>query len=190
MKTYDIGYFSSPDRGLECLLNLLPDIEKRLGRKVKAVWAYGWNSFDSVHANNPEMMRYKWTLVRKMREVGLEDKGRLSHEDLAKLMKDTKVWAYPTLFTEISCITAMKAQLAGCYPVVNAIAALDETVQFGTKLRLEELYTDKSQQQEFVAAIVEALTSKTWELGEASKWVADTYSWSKIAEGWDEACTA
>jgi len=139
-RAYDIGYFSSADRGLDVLLELIPHIEEKLGRKVTSCWAYGWNVYDMFHSKNPEKMKWKWQVIRSMNKVGMESKGRLSHEDLAKLMKDTKVWAYPTSFPEIHCITALKAQAAGCKVVTSGYGALQETV-YMTEEDIPDIHT-------------------------------------------------
>jgi glycosyltransferase involved in cell wall biosynthesis len=180
-RTYDVGYFSSSDRGLECLLDMLPRIEEQLGRPVKAVWAYGWNSFDSMHAKNPDKMKWKWQMIRKMNDVGMESKGRLSHEDLAKLMKDTKVWAYPTEFTEIHCITALKAQEAGCIPVTTGCYALKETVGV-EEPEVLDIYTNPEAQESFISRVVEAIQGKDFQ----TKQVDNRY-WPDVAKIWDEA---
>jgi glycosyltransferase involved in cell wall biosynthesis len=181
MRQYDVGYFSSSDRGLECLLDMLPRIEEQLGSPVKAVWAYGWNSFDSMHAKNPDKMKWKWQMIRKMNDVGMESKGRLSHEDLAKLMKDTKVWAYPTEFTEIHCITALKAQEAGCIPVTTGCYALKETVGI-EEPEVLDIYTNIEAQEAFISRVVEAIQAKDFQ----TKQVDNRY-WPDVAKIWDEA---
>lgn len=181
MRNYDIGFFSSPDRGLDCLLDMLPKIEKQLGRKVKAVWAYGWNNYDVMHAKDPAKMKWKWQMIRKMNDVGMESKGRLNHEDLAKLMKDTKVWAYPTEFTEIHCITALKTVEAGCIPVVTNIYALKETVRSQYKVNADDIYTNEQAQTEFINMAVLALNE-----GGAVGNVPNRY-WPDVAKIWDKA---
>ena len=104
---------------------------------------------------------------------------RLSHTDLAKLMIDTQVWAYPTEFPEIHCITALKAQEALCYPVTTNVAALDETVQSGVKLDTKTIYSDGYQQGKFVKEIVAAL--KEGKRGTPVPGV----SWADVAKVWD-----
>lgn len=180
-RQYDIGFFSSPDRGLECLLDLIPKIEDKLGRKVKTVWAYGWNNYDVAHAKSPEKMKWKWQMIRKMNAVGMENKGRLSHEDLAKLMKDVKVWAYPTEFTEIHAITALKTTEAGMSQVHTGVAALKETAPNATIVDCDDIYTNEAKQDEFVAAVVTAIKS-----GKPVKQVESAY-WSDVAQVWSEA---
>ena len=178
MRNYDVGYFSSSDRGLECLLDMIPRIEEKLGRPVKSVWAYGWDTFDQMHSKNPEMMKWKWQIIRKMSEVGMENKNRLSHQDLAKLMQDTKVWTYPTEFTEIHCITALKAQEAGCIPVTTGCYALKETVGIEEDEVLD-IYTNQKAQEKFIDRTVTALNN-----GGKNVEVPNRY-WSSVAKVWD-----
>lgn len=185
-KPYSVGYFSSYDRGLECLLKMWSKIKEKVPEATLDIY-YGWNTFDKMHAGNPEMMKWKFQMIQLMNQDGVTEHGRVNHEELAKAMKEIQVWAYPTVFTEISCITAMKAQIAGMQPVVNAIAALDETVQFGKKLYLDNIYEDEQQQSEFINAIVEALKN-SYDPKKAQKWAEDTYSWTVIAKVWSEAC--
>jgi glycosyltransferase involved in cell wall biosynthesis len=150
---------------------------------------YGWDSFDKANKGNTERMRWKWGIIKKLHELkahGVTEHGRVSHEELAQRMKEIQVWAYPTEFTEISCITAMKAQLAGCEPVVNAIAALDETVQFGRKTYLKNIYADDAEQDQFVGEVVAALNGG-YDPKPGQEFIRENYLWSNIAEAWSNA---
>jgi len=182
-RKYDIGFFSSCDRGLQNVIDLLPEIEEKLGRKAKVCWAYGFQSFDMVHKKNPDMMKYKWQLIRGINDTGIENKDRLSHEDLAKLMKDTKVWFYPTEFTEIHCITALKAQEAGCIPVTTGCYALKETV-INDKYTVEctDINSNVQKRKEIVDAVVNAINDTDYEVSKVSN-----VDWSDVAKAWSEA---
>jgi glycosyltransferase involved in cell wall biosynthesis len=188
MKKYDIGYFSSADRGLDTLLAMIPKIEERLGRKVTSCWAYGWNVYDKFHAKNPEKMKWKWQVIRQMNEVGMDAKGRLSHEELADLMRDTDVWAYPTAFEEIHCITALKAQAAGCRVVTSGLAALQETV-FYDEEEIVDIDIKEDEQEKFINRVVETLKSPRDEkaLAEHAKMIVDKTNWQEVAKVWDKA---
>lgn len=187
-RKYDIGYFSSADRGIDVLLEMIPHIEAKLGRKVTSCWAYGWNVFDKFHANNPDKMKWKWQVIRKMNEVGMEAKGRLSHEELAVLMQDTDVWAYPTSFPEIHCITALKAQAAGCRPITSGYAALQETVYIDEKV-VEDMEHKPEEMNKFIDRVVEALKSERneEEIAERAEKVKEENDWSQVAKVWSEA---
>lgn len=187
-RTWDIGYFSSADRGLDRLLDMIPKIEEKLGRKITSTWAYGWNTFDQFHAKNPQQMRWKWQVIRKMAEVGMVEQGRLSHEDLAKLMEDTNVWAYPTSFPEIHCITALKAQAAKCKPVTSGYAALQETVYIDEEM-IEDIEGKPEKLDEFVDRVVAALKEPRDEeaLEKTKQLVIKENDWQAVARTWSEA---
>ena len=188
MRKFDIGYFSSADRGLDVLLDLIPQIEEKLGRKVTSCWAYGWNVYDKFHAKNPEKMKWKYQQIVKMGKVGMEAKGRLSHEELAKLMKETDVWAYPTSFPEIHCITALKAQAAGCRPITSGHAALQETV-FYPEVEVENIDEKPEELAKFVDRVVETLRTPRDEaqLEKHAEMVKNLTDWSEVAKVWDKA---
>lgn len=181
-KKYSVGYFSSYDRGLECLLDMWPKVVEQVPKATLDI-AYGWDMFDQFYANDPEKQQWKFTMIQKLNQPGVSEHGRLSHEDLAKLMKSIQVWAYPTEFTEIHCITALKAQEAGCIPVVNVMGALDETVKSGIKLYgYPNIYTDQSAQNHFIERLVGALNG---DKGLTNK-VPKRY-WSDVAKVWSAA---
>jgi hypothetical protein len=45
------------------------------------------------------------------------------------------IWVYPCHTAETFCISAWKAQAAGCFPVVTTYAGLDETVKSGVRIK-------------------------------------------------------
>ena len=182
-KPNSVGYFSSYDRGLECLLNMWPEVVKAIPEATLDIY-YGWDIFDKVNAKNPELMRWRFVMTQKIRslkEKGVVEHGRVSHKELAKAMKEIKVWAYPTEFTEIHCITALKAQEAGCIPVTTGCYALEETVQDNTyTVKCEDIYSNVDKQKEFVDKLVEALKS------DHETKPVDNVDWSDVAKVWDE----
>lgn len=176
-KPYSVGYFSAYYRGLECLLEMWPAIRKRVPNATLDVY-YGWESWTALQGEDDFYFR----MERKFTELadqGVTVHGRVSHEELAKAMRQTQVWAYPTEFPEIHCITALKAQEAGCYPVVTNVAALNETVQCGDKIKTRRIYSDTYKQEKFVDAVVDALIK-----GKTGVPV-ENIDWSDVAQQWD-----
>lgn len=184
-KPYSVGYFSSYDRGLECLLNMWPKIREQVPEATLDIY-YGWNTFDKVHSANPQMMKWKWSIIRKLselRSLGVTEHGRVDHQTLAKAMKEIQVWAYPTEFTEIHCITALKAQEAGCVPVVTDVAALQETVVRGYTVAADDIYTNEKAQVTFVDLVARAMKE-----GDQSDEDVPNRYWSDVAKVWSEVC--
>ena len=175
-KPYSVGYFSAYYRGLECLLAMWPQIRQKVPQATLDVY-YGWESWVAMQGEDDFYTRMEKKFA-ELADQGVTVHGRVSHVELAKAMKQTQVWAYPTEFAEIHCITALKAQEAGCYPVVTNVAALNETVQSGTKIETKRIYFDQYKQKQFVKAVVEALKEK-----KTGTPVPNT-DWSDVAKDW------
>lgn len=172
-----VGYFSAYYRGLECLLKMWPAIRKRVPDATLNVY-YGWESWLALQGEDDFYDRMERRFA-ELADQGVTVHGRVSHTELAKAMKETQVWAYPTEFEEIHCITALKAQEAGCYPVVTNVGALNETVQCGTKIKTKRIYTDQYKQEKFVDAVVEALEQ------EKTGTPVPDVDWENVALDWD-----
>lgn len=173
-----VGYFSAYYRGLECLLKMWPEIRKRVPDATLDVY-YGWESWLALQGEDDFYQRME-KMFKHLANSGVSVHGRVSHQELAKAMGEIQVWAYPTEFPEIHCITALKAQEAGCYPVTTNVAALNETVQSGKKIATRKIYSDEYKQEKFIEAVVEALQK-----GLTGSPVDNT-DWSDVAKQWDD----
>lgn len=177
-RPHSVGYFSAYYRGLECLLDMWLDIRKQVPDATLDVY-YGWESWVGLEGEDDFYHRMEEKFA-KLKKDGVTVHGRVSHEELAKAMLGIQVWAYPTQFEEIHCITALKAQEAGCYPVVANVAALKETVQSGDRINTKKIYIDEYQQQKFIKAVVSALKE-----GKTGTPVPNC-DWSDVASSWDK----
>lgn len=180
----NVGYFSAYYRGLECLLEVWPKIREQVP-DAKLNIAYGWESWVAMEGKDAFYHRMEAKFA-EMKSQGVTVLGRLNHAELDKLMKNTKVWAYPTQFTEIHCITALKAQAAGCIPVTTNVAALDEVVTTGTKIRSANIYTNEYAQSQFIKAVVKALKDPNPSGVQDDK----NWYWPSVATKWLEVIHA
>lgn len=170
---YKVIYASSPDRGLENLLDMWADVKKEVPEaELKVV--YGWETFDALRANDPVAMEWKASMQAKMKELGVEDTVRLPKEDLYREYFSSSIWAYPTEFDEINCIVAQEAQACGCYPVTTGKAALAEMQPFGVKTSKETL-KDK---------LIDALQNNPKLTNDEIKFARENFSWDKTANSW------
>lgn len=178
-------YTSSYDRGISNLLEVWPEVKKEVPDAELHLY-YGWNTYDKmmrVGFRTPDMKNY---LLKLMNQEGVFDHGRVGHQDLVQEFLKSGVYVYPCHFEEISCISAMKSQAAGCVPVVTNYAALNETVKAGVKVsgqggqgtvnlnfknRLVEILKDTEKQEELRK---EVLKNK------------DSFGWDKVAKQWKE----
>lgn len=178
-------YGSSYDRGLEHLLKIWPDVIKEVPEAQLEIF-YGWDLFARFYANNPERMSWKDKMDKLMNQPGIIHLGRISHEACIKEHERAGIWAYPTHFGEISCITAMRAQVYGSIPVVIDYAALKETVQYGVKVDgdIYEQETKDKYTKELIALLKDEKRQE--EIREPMmKWAKEKFAWSGVAKQWD-----
>lgn len=186
MRNHNVIYTSSYDRGLEHLLKMWPEIKKAVPDAELHIF-YGWQLFVKFYQNNPSSMGWKKKMDEMMKADGVTDHGRVTQDELIPWIEKSAIWAYPTHFGEISCISAMKAQAFGAIPVVINYAALQTTVQFGIKVD-GDIY-DKETQDEFKKQLIGLLKDdkRQAEIREPMmKWAKNEFTWNKVAADWQK----
>ncbi len=190
---------SSPDRSMDVLPKLWKEVKKQVP-EARLQWAYGWNGFVNTYKDDTKKMQWMEDTKKEMAEAGIEDLGRITQEEVGKLYQKASIFAYPTEFAEIDCISARKAQAAGCIPVTTNFGALDETVKFGLKVKSNKTKNnwnrpyqfhfgleDEESQKIWVESMVRVLSSN-WKMAsdvpELMKDWDKQFTWPKIAERW------
>ena len=130
--------------------------------------------------------------MRKMEDL-MEQKGVVHHDrvgqpEMESWYKKCGIWAYPSHFYEINCISAIKAQLWGAVPITTNYAALKQTVQFGKKIE-GEVYDNfglsPELKENYKKELILALKDPEWQKKERvkmMKWARDKYGWDKIVK--------
>lgn len=187
---HKIFYGSSHVRGLAYLYEIWPEVKAAVPEATLDVY-YGRESYDKIHRGNPERLKWMDDMIAKSKELeGVTDHGKVGQDEIVRAIFRSGVWAYPCPFPEIYCITAIKAQAGGAIPVSTDFAALDETVQYGTKLHIPNDGAVGRADQEFLNNYKEALIDmlKHPEKQEAQRKEmmsrARGISWQAIADQW------
>ena len=190
-----IIYMSSHVRGLQLLFEVWDDVKKAIPDAVLDIY-YGWGSYKAVNRDNPERMAWMQKMQDWVHKLdGVTDHGKVGQDVIVQEIMKSGIWAYPCPFPEIFCITALKAQAGGAIPVSSDFAALEETVNFGTKIHMKAMSEktpigqwDKEQINNFRDALITSL--------KVPKEIADklridmmaktriNWSWEKVAEAW------
>lgn len=182
-KPFSIFYGSSYDRGLFTLLDKIYPLIKKEVPEATIDICYGWDTFEKMHAKDPQAMAWKAEVDELMKQDGITHHGRVSHRKVAELMGRCQVHAYPTEFTEINCITVQKAQCAGCFPVTTNVAALKETNKYGIKINTDSIYSNEEKQREFADAVIKQLKNPVKiDVDQAKK----DFSWEVMAKQWSD----
>lgn len=192
-------YSSSPDRGLDVMLDLWPRI-KELAPGATLDIFYGFGQWRRLNAKNKRGLLIIDYMENRVAEickegVGVTHHGRVGQDELAEAHKRAMVWLYPTAFAETYCITALEAQAAGCIPITSNLAGLAETASKGflhngsNKSRTYQDFTMSCLQGVLIAwrdslekprlgppAPELALKCREWAL---------TQTWASVAQDWE-----
>jgi len=140
-KKKKIIYFSSPDRGWCTAIEAFNKSKlAKKGYELHMFYGFGelWqklaseNEYGYIVELGIDTRFYEYE--SKCRQMALNSKGvvfrgKVGWGEMAKELKDSSIWLYPTKFDEISCVAAMEAMAAGCKIVATEHAALKETLK-------------------------------------------------------------
>ncbi len=187
-------YGSSPDRGMEVAVKVWPQVRQRIPDAELHIF-YGFHTWEvSARSTNDqgqiELIERLKRQIAEAQPYGVHFHGRVDQVRLAKEFMSSGVWAYPTWFTETSCITAMEAQAAGLRIVTSPIAALNETVG-SNGLLIPGDWLSPEYQSKFVDGVVEAMNLGTHPSDAAfrasqRKQAFERFGWDALTEEWEQ----
>ena len=190
-KKNQMVYSSSADRGLRELLLMLPEIRKAVP-DFKVLIFYGFLNWESAAKarNNPAEMQEIETIKKLMEQPGVEYRGRVDKNTLAKNQMESKVWVFPTFFSETFCNTAVENSLAKNAILSSNLAGLKTTVSDSGILL--DGYADyggshpETYKRQFIEESIKLLTDESYRLSWAEKAYqkAQQYTWKNCADGW------
>jgi UDP-glucose:(glucosyl)LPS alpha-1,2-glucosyltransferase len=121
--TINLIFSTTPHRGLailvpvfERLLEVVPNIHLHV---YSSFSIYGWKERDA---------QYEELFQRCRDNPHITYHGAVPNEEVREALKDTHIFAYPSIWPETSCIAAIEAMSAGNIVVAPNYAALPETV--------------------------------------------------------------
>lgn len=162
---------SSPDRSMDVLPKLFREVKSRVPQ-ARLQWAYGWDIYKASFQGDQKKLDWMHQTQKEMDEAGIETLGRLTQAEVGKLYQKASIFAYPTEFAEIDCISVKKAQAAHCFPVATDFGALYESIKWGQAIPSEKTkdtwnrpyqfhfgLEDEAAQQKWIDACVSVLTN-------------------------------
>lgn len=188
---------SSPDRGLDVVLQMWPEIRK-MNDKAELHVYYGFESIDKIIAVAPDapMARYLASFKAGIMDLaenceGIVWHGRIPQADLAEELMKSSYWTYPTYFMETFCISALEAQLAGVIPITSPVAALQETVgPVARKFQVDGWPNNETFHRQYLKMVDHVLNLGEDETDRVSRACHDfalNYDWDQIAGVWDRS---
>lgn len=180
-------YMSSHVRGLELLYDIWPDVKKAVPDATLDIY-YGWKTFDEANKDNPERMAWRDKIQQRARELdGVEDRGRISHTEIAEEIQKSGVLAYPCVFPEVYNISTVKAIAGGCHPVTSDFGCLPDYKDLSTQVHLGKNIESFKRQyaRELIRNLLHPLDKDQRRYNAVN--ARGGYSWSRTAAGWNEA---
>jgi predicted O-linked N-acetylglucosamine transferase (SPINDLY family) len=193
---------SSADRSLETFLDCFEQIKLQVP-EAKAQWAYGWTMWDALFSAAPAMMEWKSRMQQRMLHLGVVERGRISHTEVAVLYHQANIFAYPSEMAEIDCISLSKAMAAGAIPITTDFAAMREKSNHGGVFihsgKTKDNWTQPGQFRfdmtgpeqidEFVREAVSLLRNPPAEQQRESmrQWARSSFEWNTVADAWNAA---
>lgn len=184
--THKCIYMSANERGLRILYDIWPDIRKSVPDATLDIY-YGWDSFTAINRDNPERMMWMVDMQQKAKSLeGVTERGRIGQDALNKEIFKSGVWAYPSFFPEVNCITAQKSMAGGAVPVTSTFAVLDDIIQYGQKVDMGNF--EEEDIRKYKEALIEALEKPVPESYRRTmmKWAREKFDWKNTAKQWDE----
>lgn len=172
---YSCIYASNYGRGLSVLLKLWPSIKQQFPQATLDIY-YGMKHWARMLQDESSSMQQK---IDELSHLDVREHGLVSHERLNQAYARTSLWTYPCTFPEVFCISALRAQLGGCVPVIIPQSALFETVRSGCLCNHPENY-----QAVLVHAMskVDLITEE--ERRNMGEFIRREYTWKHIAQRW------
>ena len=175
-------YSSTPNRGLDILLDVWHNIRQEVPEAELHVF-YGFKTFYELEKNNPERMKWMKAIEDKVNSTeGVVWHDRVDQDTLAEEFEKSSIWAYPTYFYEISCITAMEAMASGAYPVTINYGALKETINGNGTVIDGDIYLREVQEEWTNEVIKRFKNPETYTSGR--EYVERDLSWETISQQW------
>jgi glycosyltransferase involved in cell wall biosynthesis len=117
------AYFASiPWRGLNPLLKAWPHVTKLV--PDARLFIFSSQKLYNLSDTNPELLSL---YEQAKNDPTITYSEPVGHIELREKIKTCRALAYPCIFKETSCITAMEAMASGCAVVSTALGALPET---------------------------------------------------------------
>jgi len=188
-----LAYTSTPYRGLDLLLEVFPEIRRRVtGATLRVYSSMAVYQHDSARDQDKHGRLYD--RCRQLEGVGYM--GSLPQPQLARQMAEVSLLAYPNTFAETSCLAVAEALATGCLVVTSDLGALPETAA-GFATLVPGPQNRSAYARAFVQAVVDQLTfgrehpdGPRWQSVAQIAWYRENYTWTVRARQWIEYLTS
>jgi glycosyltransferase involved in cell wall biosynthesis len=193
-----LAYCSSPDRGLHHVLEMFPEVRKRVPEANLRIYYRFEPWFQQIMAmkdlagtpvyTRAESIGKSLDALGRNGENGVTLVGPLPTARITEELLSTKVLAYtcdPIRYTEGFSVTTLDACAAGCVPIISGVDALPEI--YDNAAVVLPVPSDDEKKQLWIDTIVQALTDDRWatEVAIGARIHALSMTRGKVAKDWE-----
>jgi glycosyltransferase involved in cell wall biosynthesis len=182
-------YSATPFRGLAELAAYFPEIRQR-DPAARLVVCSGLGVYSMAQSEEERMFG---ELYRRLAALGAEMHGSIRQQQLARIMAENLVYAYPNTFEETFCISVLEAQAAGLPVVTSRRAALAERITHDVDGFLIEGEPSSASYKATFLEIVHRLLvdAELWQrISDRAIQTARRQTYDRLAASWHERFTA
>ena len=177
-------YHTTPWRGLRHLLNVFKNLKmENVELNICSSTIIYGKKFDAILGKKYENLFEECKSMKNVNYLGF-----VENKEIVKLLEKMHIYAFPSIWPETSCISAIEAMAAGCEVVATNLGALYETCSpFGTLISFDRNFSNLEKKyekvlSESIKSFWSAENQKKLEL--QRKTINFTYSWEKRAKEW------
>lgn len=190
---FRLTYTARPERGLDILMRaVFPKILEREPRAKLYVSRY----------QDPNVVDLYAQLENEMKRFGdrIQFLGNLGKKELYENYKASRVYVYPSMFEEVSCITAMETAACGCVFLGPWRAALPETLGGAAPLVRDDGFLGhlgdaaetglRAPSEAFINGVVDQAVRLIHDDDYFASWQSkalrrsESFDWDAVAEDW------
>lgn len=175
-------YTSTPWRGLDVLL----DAFEILDRNDVELDVYSSTTIYGDFFHNSYGAQFQWIFDRAKAMPNVNYMGYATNAGVRKALQSSHIFAYPSMFEETSCISAIEAGAAGCQLVASNYGALYETcAQWATFVPYQP---DRRQMAKEYACVLDHAIDNYWSVTNQEKLTAQVDYYNRFWT-WDYRMT-
>jgi len=177
-------YHTTPWRGLVHLLKVFKNLKlKNVELNICSSTIIYGKKFDSILGKKYENVFEECKNTKNVNYLGFVENNKIIN-----LLKNMHIYAYPSIWPETSCISAIEAMAAGCEIVSSNLGALYETcAPFGTFVTFDSNFEnfEKKYQKVLEKSIENFWSEENQKKIKLQREVINlTYSWSTRSKEW------
>lgn len=182
-------YHTTPHRGLEILVPVFKKIYEELQAQnihieldVYSSFAiYGWEERDS---------QYQHLFEECKNHPAINYHGSVSNEEVVEALKQSHVFAFPSIWPETSCLALIEAMATGNFCVHSSLGALPETSGGLTHMYpfVKDIENHTMLFEAHLMKVINQIATR-YDLSiikQAGAFIRHKHSWSKVQKKWTE----